>query len=486
MAAWSLRERDLKNYPHFDAIISKNAAEAYATDRVRVAQHKFFPFLLYTQRWNRFAPKGKTGKEKKRPIRYAARKDAYIFSRYRHELSAFYEAELARLGIDDCVLAYRKIADPNTRTGKCNIHFARDAFQKVVALGDCCAIALDISSYFESLDHGLLKKLWCRLLGESRLPDDHFKVFEAITRYSVVDKQDVYERLGYFGEKRKTRSGKGIRGYLTPRAQTPRQLCSPKDFRSKIIGSGAQKSLIRQNKKPFGIPQGAPISDLLANAYLLDFDTQVADWVRQLGGAYYRYSDDILIVVPGSDVVGSNLMARVRALITTFGSEINIKEEKSSLVVYSRATTGQLFNLVRGTQGRNGLEHLGFRYNGLNAYIRDSTLSSLRRKVAYAARREANILARRYPDKDVVALKLCFNYERLVKRFGKVEDFKELSHDHRNWTFWTYARRAADVLGSLGLPIPDQLKRHRALIRKRADKELEGAVAAREKRKVAG
>ena len=97
------------------------------------------------------------GKQKTRELRYAARRDAYIFAYYRFRLSIAYEATLKDWDLADKVLAYRKIPDPAGKGGKCNIHFARDAFLKIQELETCCAIALDISDYFESLDHETLK-----------------------------------------------------------------------------------------------------------------------------------------------------------------------------------------------------------------------------------------------------------------------------------------------------------------------------------------
>ena len=181
MGDWSIARGDLKRYPHFDSPIAPSEAEALARDPARVALHAFYPFMLYTQRWNRFAAKYHKGKVKERPIRYAARRDAYIFSYYRHLLSERYEVELARRGLSACVLAYRKIPDPETGKGKCNIEFARDAIQGIAQLGDCCVLALDISGFFESLDHALLKGRWSTLLGCERLPSDHYQVFKAIT-----------------------------------------------------------------------------------------------------------------------------------------------------------------------------------------------------------------------------------------------------------------------------------------------------------------
>ena len=68
-------------------------------------------------------------------------------------------------------------------------------------------------------------------------------------------------------------------------------------------------------------------------------------------------------------------------------------------------------------------------------------------------------------------------HEHLVKAFGRVEDFKELSEEHRNWTFWTYAQRAAKVFSPIGSPILRQLKGHRKKILKKADMALERAFS---------
>src|SRR5579864_221700 len=131
MVEWHLSRADLKRYPHFDPLISMEEGEAYATDKGRVARHAFFPFIQYQQRWTRFAPKGAEGPPKVRPIRYAARRDAYIFLYYRHILTQPFEGELARLGLNKSVLAYRHIPASDGQGGKCNIHFAYEAFLKI-------------------------------------------------------------------------------------------------------------------------------------------------------------------------------------------------------------------------------------------------------------------------------------------------------------------------------------------------------------------
>lgn len=481
MGVWELKKSDLKRYPHFDPLISAAEAEALARSPDQVARHAFYPFLLYTKHWTRFAAKGVKGKAKDRPIRYAARRDAYIYAYYRYLLAGRYEAELQRLDLNECVLAYRRIAKPVGVGGKCNIDFARDAFLKIRELGDCCVVALDISSYFEHLDHDKLKSLWCRLLETDRLPLDHFQVFKAITRYAVIDKEKLYERLGHIGIKGTTPSGKPVKGYITPFNSIPKQLCKGDEFRKNIAGGGPGNSLIEVNFKPNGIPQGAPISDLLANLYLLDFDQQVHARATAMGGAYYRYSDDILIITPGDAATGMKWMTDIQDLIRQQGQKLEIKAKKSAVFIYRRDDGEQTFRRVCGEQGRNGLEYLGFRYDGRKVYLRDSTLSGLRRKVTFAARRDAGACADRNPNKGLSDLRALFNYERLIKRFGRVEDFAEKRDDFRNWTFWTYACRAAEIFGPMGRPILAQLKRHAALVRRRSDQELARAIERRDR-----
>ncbi|MGB2639813.1 MAG: reverse transcriptase domain-containing protein [Candidatus Acidiferrum sp.] len=453
------------------------------TDKVRVTKHAFFPLMEYVKRQKRYAKPGEDRKTKDRPIRYAARLDSYIFSYYRHILLLRYERELTRLGLSSSVLAYRHIDAGDGKTGKCNIHFARDAFSKIRELGDCCVLALDISSYFESLDHNRLKELWSRLLGTERLPADHFQVYGAMTRYSLVDKLQVYERLGHFGIKDGVGNGESRKGFLTPYSKIPKCLCRGREFREKIAGSSSFPSLITTNPNDYGIPQGAPLSDLLANLYLVDFDERVAGWVQGVGGAYFRYSDDILIIAPGGEPLGRDLMSRTTGLIKEYGRKLEIKEQKTSLFVFERCAEAQSFRRVEGQRGRNGLEYLGFRYDGRKVYLRDATMANFCRKIVRRAYREADACARRYPDNGVAGLKSLFNYEKLIQSFGRVRDFGESRANCRRWTFWTYARRASEVLGPMGEPIMRQLRRHREFIMRRADEALELAVLRRGRRK---
>lgn len=469
-----------KGYSHFDGHMSIETAIAFATSADRVSRHAFYPFIRYHQRWTKYAKKGLSGKIKERPIRYAARADAYVFSYYRHLLTAAYETRLTSAGLSTSVLAYRRLVDANGN-GKCNIHFALDAVQKIRALGNCCVIALDISSFFESLDHAVLKRAWCDTLGVARLPADHHQVFKAITAYSVVDKERVYERLGFYGVKGYNRLGHEIKGYLRPQKDIPRKLTTGGTFRSLVAGDDGSPSLIQKNHKPYGIPQGAPISDLLANMYLFEFDQKVRDRVVALGGTYYRYSDDILIIVPSPPDDAIALEAWVRATIAAFGPKLRIKADKSALFQFQPSGSDQSWTRISGHQGKNGVEYLGFRYDGKHMFLRDSTLSGFQRKITNSAKRAAHFSARRYATKSAKEILDLFDVNGFIQRYGRVEDFEEKVDDVRNWTFWTYVTRSGEVLGPLGLPIFRQLRRQRTIIRQRIKRAVEDAVKWRDR-----
>jgi hypothetical protein len=465
----------IRFYPHFDAVISAAAAEAVVRDPKQVASHSFFPFLKYDEGWTMFAPKGFRGDRKDRPIRFAARLDSCIFSYYRHLLSAPYEARLAAEGLSESVIAYRRIPKAVGNGGKSNIDFALAAVETARGMRNCCAVALDISKFFEHLDHARLRDVWADLLGTARLPNDHYKVFEAITRYAYVDVIQAYERLGLYGEK-KDKAGKVRKGYLCSKKEIPLQLCDGKTFRKKI--ASPKPDIIEVNRDKKGVPQGAPLSDLLANAYLLEFDKHVRDICARIGGTYFRYSDDILVVAPISRADAIQLESDIRAAITVLGKGLVIKEEKSAIHEFVQVGDRQTITVVKATakDGKPALnkpfEYLGFRYDGEHVFIRDKTMSNLHRKIASVSQATAIRLRKRYQGKTIDEIMELVDFEKLVQAFGPVEDFRKKADNYRSWTFMTYAKRASKAMGALGKPIARQLRGLRKAISERLEYEL--------------
>jgi retron-type reverse transcriptase len=56
-----------------------------------------------------------------------------------------------------------------------------------------------------------------------------------------------------------------------------------------------------EKPKTAGIPQGTPISAVLANIYMLEFDKVIHNWLSARGGVYRRYSDDMLFICRKED-----------------------------------------------------------------------------------------------------------------------------------------------------------------------------------------
>jgi hypothetical protein len=269
-----------RRYLHFDEPIGPQASRELATNPSRVAAWAFMPMLkcVLTVKKVKRTKDGKFEiKPKPRPICYGTHKDAAIYAYYASLLGEAYESVLAVRKLSPFVTAFRADA------GKCNIHFVKDAFDWIRAKGDCAALAFDIKGFFDNLDHQVLKKQWANVLAQKNLPEDHYAVFKSLTKFAWVMRDQALKVLG-------------ISKY-NPRANHRRRLCSAEDFRAKIREAG----LVEKNPDAFGIPQGSPMSAVLSNIYMLEFDAAVSTKITSVGGLYRRYCDDILCIVPPQD-----------------------------------------------------------------------------------------------------------------------------------------------------------------------------------------
>ena len=118
-----------------------------------------------------------------------------------------------------------------------------------------------------------------------------------------------------------------------------------KDFRERVKG----KNLIKNNKwvkdrqgkfardkdghkilRKKGIPQGSPISATLANIYMIEFDTVISNSVRELGGLYQRYSDDMVAIVEEQHM--QNIIDLFQVEITK--SKLDIQPSKTQIFFF--------------------------------------------------------------------------------------------------------------------------------------------------------
>ena len=181
-----------KGYLHFDNRIwfptFQSAFKKFILNPDKTASNSFLPFLkvvLTTKRIRFNAAKNRRSiSPKERPICYAAHFDALIYSFYASMLAEKYEMCIDKYSLNDCALAYRS-------TNQSNIDFALEVFNHIKGK-ECSAIALDVKSFFDSLNHEHLKKAWLEVLNINeveqldRLPKDQYKLFTSLTKYSFV------------------------------------------------------------------------------------------------------------------------------------------------------------------------------------------------------------------------------------------------------------------------------------------------------------
>lgn len=406
-----------KAYPHFDLPLSEKDATTFVSDPIGIAHHSFYPLITYTLRTPRVRKDRKTGnitnEPKKRSIAYPSHKDGYVFSYYKSLLGKPYEQWLHDNNLESSVTAFRSI-------GENNITLAKKVFDFVKANSGCQIIATDVEGFFDNMNHQTLKSIWARFLNRSQLPDDHYAVYKAVTRYGVVKLHKLYNLFGL------RIAGRANRG------SGPNRICTPQQFREKVIA----RNLVWPGpgrKKGIGIPQGTSLSPLLSNMYMADLDLALYRWTTFLGGRYWRYCDDILIVLPGDCEVD------ILAYLDWWLKRLKI----------SRST--------EKTQVRNEqelpakqLQYLGFLFNGSKITVRSSSIHRYHRKLKkaiQATKFRQNRESKGKPQTAPFRKQALYNmYSELSLRGKKIKAMKRSQKYQGNFTH--YMEKSANTMDS--------------------------------------
>lgn len=384
-----------RHYRHLDHPVGPKFAKKVERPTF-VASHDFLPLLKRVKRERRYKlhSSGERRSEwKDRPIMYASHRDACVLSFYSVMLARRLEAFYADQNLGDCALAYRK-------TGLGNYDFAAEAFSYVKENAPVTILAFDVTGFFDNLDHKLLKRRLCRLLGAAKLSDDWHRVFRAMTRYSCIDLDGLKAHPNLADQFRP-----GVRGPIAPIAEL-KQSGVPIYHHT---GSGK------------GIPQGTPISATLSNAYMIDFDMAAKAFCEQHGALYRRYSDDILVVCKPQDA------SAIEAGIMRF-----IDREK--LQINSGKTERTTFDFTSPRSNSEALaQYLGFVWTRDGAMIRPQSLARRRRKLKRHLRRMERIVT----EQVAAGLPVEIWTKAFRRRFTR-PDFQNFS---------SYARRSAKAFG---------------------------------------
>lgn len=497
-----------KNYSNFFRLIQ---------NKDKIAKHAFFPLLHKRIPQRRFKIIGyndyypirrhkkfnkETGRfestKKMRPIHYATHIDALIYAYYSNEIiQKKYEILLAKTpDFSKCICAYRSIPTDDKLRNKNNIDFAKDVFDYIKEKGECCALAFDIESFFTNLDHKILKKSWSKLLGTVSLPKDHYNIFKSITNYSYVLLSDLRGKKNGFDERQLAFNRKeGIMAFFN----------SPKSFRSKIKSGELRvfknkyhNKEKNENKRIRGIPQGLPISSMLANLYLLEFDKTIYQKVMiEMGGFYRRYSDDIVVVCDEKNrkVVEDLLITEIKKY------KLNISSSKTEICVFKKKIKkGQevLYSTgiikVKGNEFKKPnypFRYLGFEFYGDKTLIKSSNLSKFFRRMIYAVKTKAKRI-KKIQEKELISTthlykrklyriysyhgkksrKIDFSRSRLINnRDRKTYEFEKILLKKRfRGNYLAYVERASKIMKEPA--IKKQLRNHWKILQEAIRKHI--------------
>ena len=397
-------------------------AVPYVTDPDQIAKHSFYPLIRYSLITNRIKHKrDDAGKRviirdpKVRPISYPCHLDGLIYSYYKTILAPLYENVLGARNLKDSVTAFRK-----TRLN--SFKLSHLAIEFIKAMGECDIVVTDITKYYQKIKHSQLLDRWRFLLDVDRLPDDHFNVFKSITQFSYVWRYKLHNRLGLA---------------LPPPYVERHPICSPSVFRSKIVPSGI---IISGSSRNDGIPQGSSLSPLLSNIYLMNEDWALNEYIENMGGKYWRYCDDILVVVPKGH--GAAALCEIKRQIRAAGLSLSL----------NKTNVSRTYGNDKRHIGRKPFQYLGLNFDGDDIWIRSSSIHGYKRKarksLTAAKRRRHQETEARSDNKaaplGVQSLKNMFSGMRI--RGEKIR--KRNRNREYSGTFISYMEEVAEFTGS--------------------------------------
>lgn len=379
-----------KTYQQFDTNPSIKSAYKFICETVlcpqKVTTYRFFPLIVYSQTLYRYhRTKGHLRahlKKKVRPISLVAHHDALIYVKYADELNERYENFIKMNNFFEVPTAYRKDLHQS------NITAAKEVFDFIVDSKDCWIIKGDFKGFFDNIRHKILKLNLSKVLAVDKLEPDWRAVLNSVTHYRWVESRAVSSAMW----KARIENNKSS-AYVKNRKEL-----------AELISKGNLKV---KGPNQIGIPQGTPISAVLANVYMIRFDMILNKLVLEKHGIYRRYSDDFAIVIPKIEVSSTEL--------NNFVSDvIKLSKQKTSLDIELHKTKLFSFNLNLESkmkqvdlydiehEDRAWFDYLGFVFDGDTVRMRDRSIY----KFHYKSKRAINRFLRIENDRNQIKARL--------------------------------------------------------------------------------
>lgn len=431
-----------KKYPHIGEPITLsdyNWIIDYVKTPCKIKTHSFLPLIHKTIKQRKFrADKSKKERtpskkrfrikkdDKNREIYFASHLDAQIFSYYNYLLVDAYDKYVELKSFNKCIVAYRKIKVSSTSdNNKCNIEFAESTFKFIKDNNNkkLSVIVADVTSFFDNLNHKILKRKWCEILEEKSLPDDHYNIFKTLTRIKYVESKQLFKSY-----KKTMMVERGVSNSSVKKEFKRVSIKQSSYFKEKNAVAFCTKSeflsnnlnLIISKNNTRGIPQGSPISATLANVYMLDFDETIYSKVDELNGYYQRYSDDLIIICEQKDE--DEILKLLRTSIADKNiADLEIKSEKTKVYRFEEIEGCfkgfQIDEITKVPNYKIPLEYLGFTYDGNKVLIKTSGYSKFYRSMIKSFKKSASLAKNsKNPDKRIFKSKL---YKRFTYKGAK-------------------------------------------------------------------
>jgi hypothetical protein len=411
-----------KNYTHFDNKIKADEVSVKVENSNYVEKHSFFPFVKYIDKQYKFdaenySIEGKKTKIKQRPIMYSSHIDRYIYQWYSYNLNDLYSKYAESHLFSNASIAYR------TGVRKCNIDFAKQAFDFIEETSDVYILVSDFHHFFDNLDHEYLKEMLKIVLNVERLPEDYYKVYRSLTKYSFVMYNSIIKEMEKYYNKKFSK----------------REISKRKSFfEDEKINEIKNMIKININKEEFGIPQGSPLSGVLANIYMIEFDEYLNNYATKNKGLYMRYSDDIILVIPKSKSSGIDELWKEVMKAKDNCKRLEINPEKTNVFEFNGIKISSLHDqFAEFGKSKDKIDYLGFCFDGEKVYFREKTLFKFYHKLNNFI--DVQRVAKKNNKKVEVGL--------IFKRYLEKNSSKRfvLEDDYSNANFYTYAKRAANV-----------------------------------------
>ena len=231
----------------------------------------------------------------------------------------------------------------------------------------------DFTNFFDCLDHRYLKQQLIEVLDAQVLPEDYYAVYKNVTKFSYVERDQLLELNG-----------------LGKTEKDLRTLNNKKVIISKQLFNKNRSALVHKNSEDKGVPQGSPISAVMANIYMISGDKTINDYITSINGFYMRYSDDFIVVIPHEKEYKEQLET-----VLSFLKDIpNLELEQSKTQIFE-VKNGNILNIGRivlpdANDSRKEISFLGFTFDGEKIRLRGKTIG----KYYYRMHRKAKSIAK--------------------------------------------------------------------------------------------